>query len=114
MDEQLLKKLMSEVDWADWEILHSHFVHDALFVIEQGEDIFELAAAVTNNDAALVEAKIAQGLVGRPDGYDVEKWRKSGQRFLTLIVSPYVLIQCMEEAEYLELYKKRQALIGEA
>ena len=114
MDQLLFKKLMTEIDWADWEILHSHFVHNSLFVLEQGEDIYEFAAAVTNNDVALVETKISQGLVGRPDGYDVEKWRKSGQRFLTLIVSPYVLIQCMEEAEYLELYKKRQALIDEA
>ena len=114
MDKQLFEKFMREIDWADWGLLHSHFVHDSLFVIAQGEDLFEFAAAVKNNDVPLVEGKIGAGLVARPDGYDVEKWRKSGQRFLTLIVSPYVLVQCMEEAEYLELYKKRQALIDEA
>lgn len=114
MNNQLFEKLIREADWAEWSILHNHFVHDNLFLIEPNEDLFEFAIAVSENDATLVAAKIDAGLVRRPDGYDVESWRKSGQRFLTVITSPYVLVQCMDEAQYEKFMLRRQEVIKEA
>ena len=106
--EKLSEKMLREADWVEWEPLHSHFVHDVVFLISTEESIFELGEAIAEDNTSLIKEKIDTTKVRRPNGYDVELWRKSKQHFLTLIVSPYVLIQCMSKEAYQKFSAHRQ------
>ncbi len=111
IDLDLLKKLYKEADVCEWPDLHQQFVHDALFVVKDDLDVFEIAVAIAQNDTAKISQAIEGKKLNRPDGYDVEKWRKEKQRFLTLIVSPYVVVKLLDIEACGAFYNQRAKIL---
>ena len=105
------EKLLKEADWCEWADLHDSFVRDSLFAVIDSEDIFLMADAIVNNDSEVVGAAIESERIFRPDGFQVEKWRKEKLRFLTLIVSPFVLIQEMDMASYAKILEQHAEVL---
>ncbi|MDD7985825.1 DUF2288 family protein [Lentisphaera marina] len=105
------EKLLKEADWCEWADLHDSFIRDMLFAVEEGGDIFSLAEAIASNDTEIIGKAIETGRVFRPDGYQVEQWRKDKLRFLTLIVSPFVIIQEMDMASYAKILKQQAEVL---
>lgn len=105
------EKLLKEADWCEWSDLHDSFIRDMLFAVKVGEDCFSLADAIAQNDSNVIGQAIESGMIFRPDGFQVEKWRKDKLRFLTLIVSPFVVIQEMDMAAYAKVLESQAEVL---
>ena len=104
---QLKEKLEKEIDYSDWAMLHWNFVHDSLFIVKESESLLDSALAIAENDQVKVAAMIEKEAIVRPDGLQVEEWRKNQQIFKCLVVSPYVFAQLSELPEGVELVKEK-------
>lgn len=105
------EKLLKEADWCEWADLHDSFIRDMLFAVKEGEDCFSLADAISQNYTDVIGEAIERGRIFRPDGFQVEKWRKEQLRFLTLIVSPFVVIQEMDMAAYAKILERQAEVL---
>ena len=104
-------KLLKEADWCEWHDLHDSFLRDILFAVKECEDCFVLAESIAQDDSQVIVGAIESGAIYRPDGFQVEKWKKEKVRFLTLIVSPFVLIQQMDMADYAKILERQAAVL---
>ena len=109
--DDILKKLYQEADICEWPDLHKQFVHDALFVVSGDLDVFEIAIAIAKDNAGMISSAISSKKLNRPSGYDVENWRKKNQRFLTLIVSPFVVVKLVDIEACGEFYNQRAKIL---
>ena len=105
------EKLLKEADWCEWSDLHDSFIRDMLFAAKEGKDCFLLAEAIAENNTEIVGEAIESGSIFRPDGFQVEKWKKDKLRFLTLIVSPFVVIQEMDMAAYAKVLESQAEVL---
>ena len=87
------EKVTKDVDVSDWKMLHIHFVHDNLFIVDTSLDFIDACVAISKNDSGIVDQYIKEGLLKRPDGFEVEKFHKEKPLFKCLVVSPYVFVQ---------------------
>lgn len=88
------EELATKIDVADWDMLRAHLERGGLIVVDPMLELIDVAVAVANDDVKSIERWIASGVVGKPAVPQVEQWDKEkGKSFLSLIVSPYVLIQ---------------------
>ena len=107
----LQDKLLKEADWCEWKDLHDSFIRVSLFWVKDGLDPFAVAQAVAENNTAIIYDAISAEKIVRPDGYKVEEWRKNELRFLTLIVSPFVIIQPMDMASYAKILEMQAEVL---
>lgn len=89
----LKEKLTKDVDIADWNMLHFHFVRNNLFIIHDTLDFVDTCVSVAKNEQGTVDRYIKEELIKRPDGLEVEKWHKEKPIFKCLVVSPFVFVQ---------------------
>ena len=105
------EKLLKEADWCEWQDLHDSFLRDVLFAVKESYDCFTLAESIAQDDSLVIMDEIESGSIYRPDGFQVEKWKKEKVRFLTLIVSPFVLVQQMNMAEYAKILERQAEVL---
>lgn len=88
------EELALQVDEAQWQWLKPHLERGALITVADPLDLAEVGARIAADDSLTVSAWIAAGKVGKPTEENIEQWNRDPLKsFLTLIVSPYVLIQ---------------------
>lgn len=81
-------------DEAEWAWLKPHAERGALILVSNRLDLFDAAEKVAEDDAAVVEGWMQQGLIAKPTAEQIEAWDQDpGKRFLSLVVQPYVLAQ---------------------
>jgi len=87
-------ELALNIDEAQWQWLKPLLERGALITIAAALDLAEAGEKIAGDDSGTVSAWIAAGRVGKPTEEEIAEWDKSpGKKFLTLIISPYVLIQ---------------------
>ena len=92
------EELALAVDEAEWGWLRSHLERGGLIVVAQELEIVEAGLKIAADEAAAIGAWISGGELARPSAAQIAAWDASGRaRFLSLIVSPYVLIQELPE-----------------
>lgn len=88
------EELALNIDEAQWQWLKPHLERGALITVAAALDLAEAGERIAADDAESLAAWITSGKVGKPTEEDIADWDKSpGKKFLTLIISPYVLIQ---------------------
>ena len=88
------EELALAVDEAEWGWLRAHLEREGLIVVAQDLDIVDVGVRIVADDAAAISGWIAAGKLARPSAEEIAAWDGNrGKRFLSLIVSPYVLIQ---------------------
>lgn len=88
------EELSKSVDEAEWGWLRAHLERGGLIVVAPELDIVEAGVRIAADDAAAVQAWINAGKLAKPSREQVAAWDGDrGRKFMTLIVSPYVLIQ---------------------
>lgn len=88
------EELASTIDEAEWEWLKPHLERGALITVAVALDLAEAGARIAADDTETLAAWISSGKVGRPTLEEIDAWdREPRKKFLTLIISPYVLIQ---------------------
>ncbi len=88
------EELTLAVDEAEWGWLRAHLEREGLIVVAHDLDIVDVGVKIASDDTAAVSDWIAAGKLARPSAEEIAAWDGNrGKRFLSLIVSPYVLIQ---------------------
>ncbi|MEM9018573.1 MAG: DUF2288 domain-containing protein [Verrucomicrobiota bacterium] len=91
-----LEKYTGVVEWA---YLLPHFHSGALLYVDPGLEITSVGEAIANDDAKRVSAWKQGGDLLSPSQPHADYWEESSQQFRALVVSPFVLIQPVEEGE---------------
>ena len=88
------EELALNIDEAEWQWLKPHLERGALITIAAALDLSEAGERIAADDSETLAAWISAGKVGKPTAEEIESWdNEPGKKFLTLIISPYVLIQ---------------------
>lgn len=88
------EELALAIDEAEWAWLRAHLERGGLIVVAQDIDILDAGISIAADDTAVISGWIEAGKIAKPSAAEIEAWNANkGKRFLSLIVSPYVLIQ---------------------
>ena len=88
------EELALNIDEAQWQWLKPHLERGTLITVAAALDLSEAGERIAADDAETLTAWISAGKVGRPTLEDIGAWNNEpGKKFLTLIISPFVLIQ---------------------
>jgi hypothetical protein len=88
------EELALAVDPVEWDVLRAHLERGGLIVVAQDIDIVDAGVKIVADDTAAVNGWIAGGKLAKPSAEQIAAWNDNRRTcFLTLIVSPYVLIQ---------------------
>lgn len=89
-----MEELALNVVEAEWDWLRAHLERGGLIVVGQELDIVDVGMAIAADDAAMVNGWVAAGKLTKPSAAEIAAWDcDRGRKFLSLIVSPFVLIQ---------------------
>ena len=87
-------ELALNIDEARWQWLKPHLERGALITVAAALDLAEAGERIALDDTARVAAWVAAGKIGKPTEEEIAAWdNEPDKQFLTLIISPYVLIQ---------------------
>lgn len=92
--QEKLEKYTGEVDWS---YLKKHFESGALIYVDASLEITEVGKAISEDDADAIAAWKKAGDIIQPSAPHAAHWEESGEKFLALVVSPFVLIQTQSE-----------------
>ena len=88
------EELALNIDEAQWQWLKPHLERGALITVAAALDLSEAGERIAADDSETLTAWISAGKVGRPTAAEIGEWdNEPGKKFLTLIISPFVLIQ---------------------
>ena len=88
------EELALGIDEAQWQWLKPNLERGGLITVAAVLDLAEAGEKIAADDAAVVTAWIAAGQIGKPTAEEIAEWDSTpAKKFLTLIISPYVLIQ---------------------
>lgn len=88
------EELALAVDEAEWDWLRAHLERGGLIVVALPLDIVEVGLALAADDTAAIREWVGEKQLTKPSPEQISDWdRQRDKRFLTLIVSPFVLIQ---------------------
>ncbi len=97
----LRAELTEILDEAEWDWLIPHVQRDAVIVVAPDLDLLDVGVAIAGDNIALVQQWIDQQLIAKPSEVQIGEWNtnalggleQSHNRFHTLILQPYVLVQ---------------------
>jgi hypothetical protein len=87
--------MAATLDEALWDWLRPHLERDALIIVSPDFDLVDAGQALARDEVDLIKEMIARGQLVKPSALQVAAWdaHRQEQKFLLLIVSPYILIQ---------------------
>jgi hypothetical protein len=89
----LRAKLSLETAQLAWPELERHFARGVVIKVAPGMDLVDAALHVAENNAATVEAWLAEGRIARVELADAEDWHARQPMFWAVVVAPWVLVQ---------------------
>lgn len=88
------EELALQIDEAEWQWLKPHLERGALITVAATIDLAEAGERLAVDDSRQIGEWISSGALGKPTAADIASWdREPAKKFLTLIISPFVLIQ---------------------
>ena len=88
------EELALTVDEAEWGWLRAHLERGGLIIVALDLDIVDVGLTIAADDSGVISGWIAEGKLAKPSAGEIAAWDDTrSKRFLSLIVSPYVLIQ---------------------
>ncbi|MEW6591977.1 MAG: DUF2288 domain-containing protein [Pseudomonadota bacterium] len=89
----LRAKLNLETARLAWPELERHFARGVVIRVAAGIDLVDAALQVAENNAAAVQAWLADGRLAKAELADAEDWHARQPRFWAVVVAPWVLVQ---------------------
>lgn len=88
------EEMALSVNEAEWSWLRAHLERGGLIIVAPYLDIVDVGLMLAEDDSVSIRNLVADNRLTKPSTAQVAAWDCSkGKRFLSLIVSPYVLIQ---------------------
>lgn len=91
-----LEKYTGEIQWS---YLKPHFEAGSLIWISESLVLTEVGEAITNDDSNRVASWKQEGELVIPSEPHADYWETIDATFRALVVSPFVIIQAVEEGE---------------
>ncbi|MBE9048042.1 DUF2288 domain-containing protein [Pleurocapsales cyanobacterium LEGE 10410] len=89
--KERLEKDVADISWKD---LQPHAKRDAVIVVKSELDLSEVAVAIAEDNAALVQGWISDRSIAKPTAKQLTDWNSTLQKqFTVLIVQPFVIVQ---------------------
>jgi hypothetical protein len=93
----LKEQLAALVDEADWGQLTLHALDGRVVMVHPDLELSTVGVAVASDDSQSVGRWLNEGLIYKPDEAEIrERNAMAAQRYLGLIVRPFVLVQHVE------------------
>jgi len=89
----LRAKLNLETAQLTWPELERYFARGDVIKVATGMDLVDTALHVAENNAATVQAWLADGRIARAELSDAEDWHARQPMFWAVVVAPWVLVQ---------------------
>lgn len=89
----LRAKLNLETAQLAWTEIERHFARGVVIRVAAGLDLVDAALQVAENNAAAVQAWLAEGRLAKAELADAEDWHARQPRFWAVVVAPWVLVQ---------------------
>jgi hypothetical protein len=80
-----------------WAELQRHFSRGVVIRVAGGLDLVDAAARIVEDDRAVIERWLAQGLLSRATLEDARGWERDGAEFWAVVAAPWVLVQDVRE-----------------
>lgn len=94
MSEEIRLNLIQSLDIAKWPWLTQHLERGTLFIIDNSEEIINVAYKIATDDAPYIKALMDDGKLKNPTEEQKNAWNeKPDKDFQFIIVQPYVLIK---------------------
>ncbi len=89
------EEMSRTIDEAKWEWLRPHLQRDVLILVTPEIELVDAGQALAKDNTSLIQEMITVGRLSKPTPSQISVWDGSSneQKFLMLIVSPYILIQ---------------------
>lgn len=91
--EELRQKLNLETGRLHWSELQRHFARGVVVVVEPELDLVETAACFVEDNKTKIENWINQGQISRANDEHAKRWTESESDFWAIVVTPWVLVQ---------------------
>ncbi|MFT5192266.1 MAG: hypothetical protein ACI9DF_001673 [Verrucomicrobiales bacterium] len=91
------EKLAKYAGRASWDDLKEHLISGALIYVDSALDLPEVGRAFAEDDQKLVSAWLASGDLVKPSAPHGAYWESINAKFQCQVVSPFVLIQSVDE-----------------
>jgi hypothetical protein len=76
-----------------WDYLRPHYKEGTLLYVDPALDLKVAGKAMADDDKGQIQAWLKSGDLLQPGDLHVQHWEQSGERFIALVVSPFVLFQ---------------------
>ena len=89
------EEMAQTVDEAMWDWLCPHLERDVLILVSPEVELVDAGQALARNEVSFIQKLIDTGRLGKPSASQISAWdnHRHDQKFLILIVAPYILIQ---------------------
>jgi hypothetical protein len=91
--EPLLAKLNGEAARIPWAELQRFFARGVALRVSPGLDLIEIAAAIAQDRADLVQGSMASGGLAPVSDLEAKRWLDCESRPWAIVVKPWVLVQ---------------------
>jgi hypothetical protein len=92
--EDIKNRLIKDLADMEWNDLIPHARRDALIVVNQNLNLIDVGVAIAQDEVLPVQHWISEQLIAKPSSAQLTNWNlNTTQKFRTLIVQPFVLIQ---------------------
>ena len=89
--QETLAKDVADITWKD---LLPHAKRDAIIVIRDELELSEVAAAIAEDNTAMVQGWIGTQSISKPTSEQLTAWNQTPQKqFVALIVQPFVVVK---------------------
>ncbi|MFN3543971.1 MAG: DUF2288 domain-containing protein [Thiobacillus sp.] len=89
----LRAKLNLETARIAWPELERHFARGVVIKVAAGMDLVDAALEIAEDNAATVQAWLADGRLARAEPADAEDWHARQSSLWAVVVAPWVLVQ---------------------
>lgn len=98
-DEDLVKKIRSEIYESDAALFVPHQRRGALLHLDEKRDFLECALAIAKDDSTYIKEAIESNVLSKPTLSDIADWCVDLElRFQTIVLQPFVLTQKLPQS----------------
>ena len=80
----------------EWLELQRHFALGLLVIVEENQDLVEIAADFIDDNSARIKALLDTGKIRKAETDDARQWNQTSPVFWAVVAAPWVLVQHAE------------------
>ncbi len=88
-----VQELNAETGLLSWDELIRYFARGVVVRVDSSLDLVEVAKVVCEDNSAVFEKWVAEGLVARATDDDARLWNRTQPAFWAVVTAPWVLVQ---------------------